>query len=81
MASFLDPPFTMEEIKRAVWDSGSEKAPGPNGLNFKLIKEHLEILKEEIFNFIQYFKKSSKIGLAYMQLLLHLCLNQRMQWP
>ena len=30
--------FTEEEIRRGVWDCGSEKSPGPDGLNFKFIK-------------------------------------------
>ena len=31
--------FNEEEIKRAVWECGSEKSPGPDGLNFKFIKQ------------------------------------------
>ena len=30
--------FQEDEIKSAVWDCGSEKSPGPDGLNFKFIK-------------------------------------------
>ncbi|KHN25849.1 hypothetical protein glysoja_041652, partial [Glycine soja] len=29
--------FSEEEIKRAVWECGNEKSPGPDGLNFKFI--------------------------------------------
>ena len=31
--------FHEDEIKTVVWDCGSEKSPGPDGLNFKFIKE------------------------------------------
>lgn len=34
----LEAPFSMEEVKDAVWACGSEKAPGPDGIMFKLIK-------------------------------------------
>ena len=31
--------FQEEEVKRAVWDCGSDKSPGPDGLTFKFIKQ------------------------------------------
>ena len=31
--------FQEEEIKRAVWSCGSDKSPGPDGLNLKFIKQ------------------------------------------
>ena len=33
-ASFLERPFTLDEVRRAIWDCGSTKAPRPDGLNF-----------------------------------------------
>lgn len=39
MASDLVKPFSSEEIKSAVWDCGGEKAPGPDGFNFNVIKK------------------------------------------
>ena len=36
-------------------DCGSEKSPGPNGLNFKFIKQFWELLKPEIRRFITAF--------------------------
>lgn len=30
-----------EEVKRAVWDCGSDKSPGPDGLTFKFIKQSM----------------------------------------
>ena len=31
--------FLEEEIRAAVWDCGSEKSPGPDGLNCKFVKQ------------------------------------------
>nr|XP_043619830.1 uncharacterized protein LOC122591636 [Erigeron canadensis] len=36
-------PFKMEEIKRAVWDCGSNKALGPDGFYFAFIKRYWDI--------------------------------------
>ncbi|GJS21657.1 RNA-directed DNA polymerase, eukaryota [Tanacetum coccineum] len=34
-SSLLDAPFTVQEIKNAVWDCGGSKAPGPDGFTSK----------------------------------------------
>ena len=47
--------FTEEEIKAAVWNCGSEKNLGPDGLNFKFIKQFWELLKPEFSRFIAEF--------------------------
>lgn len=36
---FLTANFTEEEIKKAIWDSDSNKSPGPDGYTFGFIKE------------------------------------------
>lgn len=40
---FLQAPFTREEIKKAVWDWGSSKAPGPDGFSFAFMKRYWDI--------------------------------------
>lgn len=35
---WLEREFSMEEIKNAVWECGSDKAPGPDGFNFQIIE-------------------------------------------
>ena len=35
----LSGPFSENEVKEAVWECRSDKTPGPNGLNFRFIKE------------------------------------------
>lgn len=34
----LTVPFTMEEIKEAVWSCEEERSPGPDGFNFTFYK-------------------------------------------
>jgi len=47
--------FQEEEVKNAVWEYGSDKCPGPNGLNFKFIKQFWQLLKPEILRFLVEF--------------------------
>jgi hypothetical protein len=32
-------PFSVDEVKDAIWDCDSFKSPGPDGVNFGFIKE------------------------------------------
>ena len=43
--------FHADEIKMTVWDCGGEKSPGPDGLNFKFIKEFWQVINSELFGF------------------------------
>ena len=47
--------FQEDEVKQAVWDCGSDKCPGPDGLNFKFIKEFWLILKPDVLRFLDEF--------------------------
>lgn len=38
----LTRPFSLEEVKQAIWDCYSFKNPGPDGISFGFIKEILE---------------------------------------
>ncbi|KAK1409431.1 hypothetical protein QVD17_35957 [Tagetes erecta] len=42
--------FSTEEIKRAVWDCGDDKAPGPDGFNFKFIKTFWDLISPEVID-------------------------------
>ncbi|GKB64687.1 hypothetical protein Tco_0920873 [Tanacetum coccineum] len=57
----LDLPFTMQEIKDAVWECGGDKAPDPDGFTFKFIKSHWDILGHDIFCYMKEFETSSLI--------------------
>ena len=47
--------FQEEEIRRAVWSCGSDKSPGPDGLNFKFIKQFWEVIKPDFLRFFDEF--------------------------
>ncbi|GKE15408.1 RNA-directed DNA polymerase, eukaryota, reverse transcriptase zinc-binding domain protein, partial [Tanacetum coccineum] len=40
--------FSLEEIKRAVWDFGGDRAPRPDGFSFKFIMTFWDLLKEDV---------------------------------
>ena len=44
-----------EEIKKAVWACGIDKAPGFDGFNFKFIREMWEVLEDEIYESVLEF--------------------------
>ncbi|XP_021985231.1 uncharacterized protein LOC110881199 [Helianthus annuus] len=46
-ANSLTERFSNEEIKKAVWACGSDRAPGPDGFSFKFIKRFWEQLKDK----------------------------------
>ncbi|GJV83550.1 RNA-directed DNA polymerase, eukaryota [Tanacetum coccineum] len=58
---FLDCNFTNVEIKEAVWEYRSDKAPGPDGFTFKFFKKHWDILENDVFSFVKEFESSSYI--------------------
>ncbi|GKV47542.1 hypothetical protein SLEP1_g54439 [Rubroshorea leprosula] len=53
--------FSEEEIKEAIWDCDSSKSPGPDGFNFRFIKEMCEDIKPEVIAFIREFHKHGRI--------------------
>ncbi|XP_022032258.1 uncharacterized protein LOC110933336 [Helianthus annuus] len=46
-AASLTVPFSKEEIKRAVFECGSDKAPGPDGFNFNFIKRYWNVFEND----------------------------------
>ncbi|XP_058766506.1 uncharacterized protein LOC131640115 [Vicia villosa] len=51
----LEHPFEEGEIKAAVWDCDGCKTHGPNGYSLAFFKNHWELLKEDILNFVADF--------------------------
>ena len=39
-------PFTMEEVKKAIWNRESSKSLGPDGVSFSFVKKHWELLEK-----------------------------------
>jgi hypothetical protein len=54
-------PFSLDEVKVAVWDCDSYKSPGPDGVNFGFIKEFWSELKVDIMRFISEFHRNGKL--------------------
>lgn len=54
-------PFSHEEIDEVVASCSSDKAPGPDGFNFKFIKNAWDIIKPDIYEVVQSFWKSSQL--------------------
>ncbi|XP_028188900.1 uncharacterized protein LOC114375323 [Glycine soja] len=52
---FLAVPFLDLEIKEAVWSCDGHKCPGPDGFNFKFIKEFWEMMKTDFRRFVDEF--------------------------
>ena len=47
-----------EEIRRAVWDIGTEKAPGPDGFSFAFLKAFWDVIKGDILLAVKHFESS-----------------------
>ncbi|XP_039145636.1 uncharacterized protein LOC120282866 [Dioscorea cayenensis subsp. rotundata] len=53
--SQLERPFTIEEVKKAVFDLGSDKAPGPDGFPLLFFKSYWETVKVEVLKMCEDF--------------------------
>lgn len=53
----LEIPISYEEVKQAVWNCGTEKAPGPDGFTFAFIKKFWETIGDDVFNAVKYFEE------------------------
>lgn len=51
----LTAPFTIDEVKEAVWSCDGEKSPWPDGFNFSFYKQFWELIKGEVCAYIQEF--------------------------
>src|ERR1044072_564640 len=48
-------PFSQDEIKEAVWGCGNDKSPGPDGFNFRFIKNLWDLLKHDVESKVKEF--------------------------
>lgn len=55
-------PILPDEIKNAVWCYGNDKAPGPDGLTFKIIKDNWDLISENIVNFVRHFEHHASLA-------------------
>ncbi|GKB53478.1 cysteine-rich receptor-like protein kinase [Tanacetum coccineum] len=52
----LKSPFSEIEIQSVVWCCGEDRAPGPDGLNFKILKQNWNIIKDDMIRFFEEFR-------------------------
>nr|GFD28945.1 RNA-directed DNA polymerase, eukaryota, reverse transcriptase zinc-binding domain protein [Tanacetum cinerariifolium] len=51
----LERDVSKEELKRAVWDCGINKSPGPDGFSFGFYRKFWFIIEEDVFGAVKYF--------------------------
>nr|GEU63410.1 RNA-directed DNA polymerase, eukaryota, reverse transcriptase zinc-binding domain protein [Tanacetum cinerariifolium] len=62
--ALLETNISIDEIKDAVWDCGSDKAPGPDGFTLAFVKRYWDLLKLDIHVFVASFCASKKTPLG-----------------
>jgi hypothetical protein len=59
MSGNLEREFTMEEIKKIIFESNENKFLGPDGLSFHFYQTYWEVIKDEIFTVVNAFYNHS----------------------
>lgn len=59
--SQLTEPFSHKEVDEAVESCDPQKAPGPDGYNFRFIKDSWEIIKLDVYNIVENFWNSGSL--------------------
>lgn len=52
----LDDMFICEEIEKAVWGCGNDKAPSPDGFTFGFFKKYWEVVKDDMERLVWCFQ-------------------------
>ncbi|GJY01596.1 hypothetical protein Tco_0359748 [Tanacetum coccineum] len=47
--------ITQDEIKKAVWDCGVDKSPGPDGFSFDFFRRYWSLLENDVVEAVLYF--------------------------
>jgi len=55
-------PFSMDEVKVAVWNCDSFKSSGLDGINFGFIKEFWQDMKDDTMRFVSEFHHNGKLS-------------------
>nr|GFB59475.1 RNA-directed DNA polymerase, eukaryota, reverse transcriptase zinc-binding domain protein [Tanacetum cinerariifolium] len=50
----LERTITYEEVKRAVWDCGTNKSPGPDGFSFEFCRKYWTTIDDDVFQAVKY---------------------------
>ncbi|GJZ52502.1 RNA-directed DNA polymerase, eukaryota [Tanacetum coccineum] len=54
-AEDLERPISYDEIKKAVWDCGKNKSPGPDGFTFEFFRKYWNIVDQDIIEVVLEF--------------------------
>nr|GEU91313.1 cysteine-rich receptor-like protein kinase [Tanacetum cinerariifolium] len=57
----IERPFCDEEIKKAIWECGDDKAPGPDGMTFEFVKHFWDIVGIDFRNIVKHFGTSASL--------------------
>ncbi|KAF5760166.1 putative RNA-directed DNA polymerase [Helianthus annuus] len=61
-AEALESPFTLNEIKSAVWECDGDRAPGPDGINLRFIKKFWDELEGDFMRLFQHFYSAEQLN-------------------
>ncbi|GKC19921.1 hypothetical protein Tco_1022071, partial [Tanacetum coccineum] len=59
-AEDLKHPISYDEIKRAVWDCGTNKSLGPDGFTFEFFHRYWNLIDHDVVNVVSYFFASGE---------------------
>ncbi|GJY96657.1 RNA-directed DNA polymerase, eukaryota [Tanacetum coccineum] len=51
----LERTATYDEIKKAVWDCGTNKSPGPDGFSFEFFRRYWDIINQDVVDVVHLF--------------------------
>lgn len=57
----LEREVSKDELKKAVWDCGIDKSPGPDGFTFGFYRRFWNIIEKDVFEAVNYFFNSGVI--------------------
>ncbi|XP_022030239.1 uncharacterized protein LOC110931140 [Helianthus annuus] len=65
--------FLTQEVKRALFDCGADKAPGPDGFNFRFIRSFWDLFESDFVDIMNHFhgrgRFSSGVGSSFITLI------------
>ncbi|XP_024964745.1 uncharacterized protein LOC112505032 [Cynara cardunculus var. scolymus] len=59
--SSLESNISLEEVKKAIWDCGSDKAPGPDGFSFAFFRSQWDVIKDDLYRTVKFFESTASI--------------------
>ncbi|KAJ9567980.1 hypothetical protein OSB04_003946 [Centaurea solstitialis] len=60
--SWLELPFTEQEVKAAVWKCGNNKAPGPDGFTIEFVRKFWEVVGNDFYEAVKSFEINRQIN-------------------